>query len=258
MSRHLPEIILAAVQLLLLVTQYSPISDRLFDDPSASPVMVVPAQIAAFMIYAAWRQYMERAVQTDIKKAIEELSRAVPDLKVLRPGEFYSEFSAAIRTAQRQVAIAHLDDRPPYTLAGSSEEKYFRELSDTIIRFQANVFFRRVERATPNKREWLQSLIERYEGKRNFSLACIRDRSEDRHLPHISMQVIDEDKVFLVAIGAQSHEPDLRDIYIKSPQAAKVCLSYYNKLLWERSDVIVERGRVDVEVWNRIRREIGL
>jgi hypothetical protein len=118
------------------------------------------------------------------------------------------------------------------------------------------VQFRRVERLDREKVEWIERLARNYEGLTNVSLAVLRLEHEARKPSQVSVQVIDNNLVYLVAIAEHEGLHTDRDIRIRDEEAARIWISYYDASLWSRAQPIVERGKFDRTLWQRLRSQV--
>ncbi|MBZ0218605.1 MAG: hypothetical protein K8F25_18765, partial [Fimbriimonadaceae bacterium] len=183
-------------------------------------------------------------------------SRLSHNTTVLRQDEFYGDFREQISRAAFSVDISHLDIQPPDhgALPGSATRTYYREFS-RFLRNRPDVRFRRVERLSLEKRDWIESLIADMTDRPNCSLSCLVVRNMPAKLPTISVQLVDRQRVYLVAIceHIDAHEP--RDISITDVDAASVWLRYYDEMLWGPSLKVIENGNVNQQVLNQVHAE---
>lgn len=238
----------------LLVTGIfvEPLGRLLGDDPNAQFQNFVRFQFSLIVFYLVVRVILERA---EVKKEILPILGGLDEVKksltkgVAEPlyqEEFYGRFEAEIAKAQRTVDITHLDVQLPGVQANrnSQTEKYFKNFSK-IIKQHPNIAFRRVERCSPAKLEWVEQLASQLQGKSNFSLAFLDTTSSEPKLPEVSVQIIDSKRVFVVAVGRHSDNHGYRDLVIVDENIARLWLSYYDEVLWNRSIVIIQSGRLD-------------
>ncbi len=58
----------------------------------------------------------------------------------------------------------------------------------------------------------------------------------------LSVQVVDQDKVWIVAAGSHQAEGEFRDVYIENGTVASAMVDYYDRL-WSKSVVLLDHGR---------------
>ena len=82
--------------------------------------------------------------------------------------------------------------------------------------------FRRLVRDSQKNKAWIAKILTEMSGSRNFSLSMITDDEKEEHPFALSVQVIDNEKVWLVAV--RSHEPGggPRDLLLKGKIVRKL------------------------------------
>ncbi len=167
-----------------------------------------------------------------------------PRVFEVRESEFYDRFKTSLAGANTRVEICYFDNKSPFDSADTRKKLYYDEVEGIITQKQ-DVWFRRIVRALPRTENWIDRMRNRLEGRSNFSLACVLDdEPESESLPHVSVQLIDSEITYLVAVGEQRETQFPRDILIHSPEINRVWSRYYQRL-WDESTVIMDRGTVD-------------
>jgi hypothetical protein len=89
-----------------------------------------------------------------------------------------------------------------------------------------------------------------------FSLACLPDREpEVDAIATVSVQCIDEDQIFFVAVGEQQESRGPRDLYVESEDFNRIWNQYYDRL-WNRAILVIDRGRIDDANLSKVREMI--
>jgi hypothetical protein len=174
-------------------------------------------------------------------QVIERMNGAV--VKQVRDTDFYKEFAAACLTAEFSVAISYFRPQPPNYGGRTYQSEYYKK-HFKIVKDMPNVTFRRLVRDTNENHDWVRELLKGYQEKNNANLAILKDRdAEDEMGLVVSVQVVDEAKVWFVAI--KSHQPDgqFRDLYVESKDVAVAMKNYYDRL-WNLSVVLLKDGQL--------------
>jgi hypothetical protein len=162
----------------------------------------------------------------------------------LREDAFYKHFLARVQTADNTVRIAYFAPNRPQSVPDLERDRYY----DAIARAMAEngrITFKRLLRATPSNEEWAAELVGRFENHSNIHIALLRgDRPDNQTMPlALSVQVVDADKSWLVAVASHEREGEFRDLYIESREIAERMTTYYERL-WKMGDVLLEAGRI--------------
>ena len=169
----------------------------------------------------------------------------ITSIRLLHDHEFYPHFRYHTETAQRSVYVCYFGIEPPGEPDREAKNKYYREHFE-IIRSRHQVVFRRIVRATRQNKDWIRELVSELQGCGNAELAIYREQGQ-REMPlPLSVQVIDGEKAWFVAVSTHARERDPRDIFIENRDLAGMMEKYYNRL-WELSDVIYKSGRLTRE-----------
>ena len=185
----------------------------------------------------------------DQNAAFSEIRSAFP-LTVVWPlseSDFYNHFRSAVEVARHSVRIAYLAPYPPTEVAYEHRRRYYEEILELMKR-RTDVSFKRLVRASPKNKPWIAELLSELRDKPNVDIAMLtRDVPADFGLPlALSVQVIDSDKSWIVAIGSHEREGDFRDIYIENADLASGLAEYYNRI-WQMSERLLDRGRLTVQ-----------
>jgi hypothetical protein len=182
----------------------------------------------------------------DQSSAFSEFRSAFPATIVRRLSEsdFYNHFRCAVEEAQHSVRIAYLAPYPPTEVAYKHRKRYYEEILELMKR-RTDLTFKRLVRASPKNDRWIADLLHELRDRPNVDIAMLtRDLPSECDLPlALSVQVIDDDKSWIVAIGSHEREGDFRDIYIENADLAKGLAEYYNRI-WQVSDKLLDRGRL--------------
>ncbi len=189
-------------------------------------------------------------------RPIRDFLSSQPHITTVREQEFYKRFNASVEGARRRVDICYFDNKSPFEGADRVKREYYEDIEKTIKR-KSGVEFRRIVRALPKTEEWLEQMVNNLSGISNFALACILDEEPaSASLPHVSVQVIDSDITFLVAVGEQRETDVPRDLFIKSREMNRLWSRYFLRL-WTESFVVIDRGVVDDESLRKVREHIS-
>jgi hypothetical protein len=204
------------------------------------------ALVGAPMALAALVVDRERADRDARRGVIEVWDRALSHVSICMPTherDFYSLWSAQIRTAQHAIDVTHLGVLPPQGTNDAAESEYLQQFRDLYRNTRAHV--RRVERLTPQKEQWIRQLIEEFEGVEHFSLRVFRDPSST-DMPHaMSVCRVDERFAWIVALAEHHSTTGVRDLLLSGKDAASIVRTYFQERLWERSTIVIDRGVVN-------------
>lgn len=165
---------------------------------------------------------------------------------------FYDRWRTDVENAGRRVDITYFDNKDPRNSTDQVKKDYYESFGDLIKRkSHEGVEFRRLIRANPNLSEWVDDIIEQHQGTSRYSLACIPDpEPESGELPYVSVQLIDDEIVYFVAVGQQMEGSSPRDMYIKSSEMNLQWSQYY-EALWSKSFKVLRRGTVQDEEYQK-------
>lgn len=202
--------------------------------------LLIGTLVGIVLIYLALLVYL---LQGGLEP-LREMMESPPRIESIRESEFYDRFKPAVESARLRVEISYFDNTSPFDSADEAKIAYYEGIEE-IIRKKEKVEFRRIIRALPGTKEWIERMVENLKGSKNFSLACVLDQNpESESLPHVSVQLIDSDLTFLVAVGEQREEQDPRDMFVRSEEFRRLWGRYFQRL-WAESRVVVKRGVLD-------------
>jgi hypothetical protein len=168
------------------------------------------------------------------------LLRSGGRLSVLTSTELYRELVEAASVARHRVYNTYLGHAPPPASNLPEKADYFKVLAK-LARRRKGVSFRRIVLLTEATAKWIAGLMDEYAGMRNVSLAVYR--KGDGLLPPLSIQLFDDNKVFVVHAAARPPGQP-RDIMITDPVVVSLLDDYY-KEVWELSEVVLDSGSAD-------------
>jgi len=187
---------------------------------------------------------------------VEEALESQPLVRPIYKDQFHEQFEQAITRADRRADICFFDNESPLE-SNRGDKKAYYEGQRQLIEGNPDVRFRRIVRALPGTEDWIEGMVEELQGLGTFSLACILDEQPDsRSIPHISVQLIDEDKTFFVAVGQQTEARRPRDLYIRSEDVNSQWSRYYNRLWGDQAVAVMEEGQIRPEGLDRVREHI--
>lgn len=224
----------------LIITYIIPIlgvavSAVFIDDPGALISLI--GSIILIQIAFIYHQ-----ISYDLIDALEFIrNRATTE--PIREKDFYDRFRVDIRNADNYVYISYFDNKNPLEDADDEVVKYYEDIKE-IIKSSSNVDFRRIVRGIPELNGWISEMLDEHQGDANFSLACILDEEPEASTkPHISVQLVDNDVTYFVAVGEQRETGEVpRDLRIQSEEVSNQWKRYYNRI-WESSTVLLDQGR---------------
>ena len=190
-----------------------------------------------------------------IKRSIKEISLAFPNINNVKVysvtrEDFYSQLSDNVHNSKKRVLLTYLAKKPPesekYTQY-DSKRKYMSDLAKTIRSNQKHI--KRIILLTEENKEWIKGLVDKYNGKSNFSLAVLKD---DNLIPRVPFQIFDNNKIILIG-KIQAESSDKRDIIIESEDMMKTYEIYYDELWKSKSCIqLIENGKKDESNCNLI------
>jgi hypothetical protein len=217
--------------------------------------VLISANIA-FLVF--WIGAKLSLTDTSASRQFDNLMSGLRDVRISQPGvtplvdhDFYERFGKAMQEARTGVSATHLDSQPPNRNKKTPAAEYYDTLIKTI-KHNAKVSFRRVERASLEKRVWLEQLVRDYDGVGNFSLGVLLLSSRERRTGLVSVQLVDENDVVLVAVAEHDSSLGVRDIWITNRAAADLWRHYYEDILWRPAARVIENGRLNQNEWKRV------
>ncbi len=180
-------------------------------------------------------------LHSDLDRKFKGLARVEP----ISEGEFYARFSAALRTARTRVKLSYMSYKSPLDTRDPIMRDYYQKLPNLVRKIRSDLEFKRLIRAVPGIRNWLEQMVTELKDVPNFSLACLVDNQpESDNITTVSVQCVDDNKVYFVAVGEQQESTGRRDLYVESEDFGKVWNQYYERL-WRSAIVVIDRGRID-------------
>jgi hypothetical protein len=194
--------------------------------------------------YASIQGYLAR-----LRQEIEISLNEKPLITTLRDDEFHGDFLLACGRARSHVLITNLTPAPIYF---NSSRDRLRYLDDLVKRIQKKpeVQFRRLMRNTPENMALAQKLIQKLEGCPNAYLALIHDSATEANPLALSVQIVDDEDCWLVALSSHDRQTNYRDIHVRDRTFAGAIYKYHERL-WQKALVVLDRG-VITENWRSI------
>lgn len=188
-------------------------------------------------------------LENEFEEQSEDVDAALAHLKKgataepINESDFYDRFRVDVRNAEEYVFISYFDNDDPRQKADDETVQYYKDIVDLTKSFDG-VKVRRLIRAIPQMEEWVDDLVDTHDGDSNFSLACVPDFEPDvGSKPHVSVQLIDKDLTYFVAVGGQEERGEVpRDIRLEAVPVNRQWMKYYNRI-WDESFVVMRKGR---------------
>jgi hypothetical protein len=227
----------------------------LFGPGPESFYVLLSTNMALLVIWVGLKaELQERRIAGEITRLttrFEQLAASRPGVSALVDRNFYTRFGAEIGKAHVGVAMTHLDTHPPNRPPKTDAATYYASLRK-VVRSSPEVRFRRAERASAQKREWLEELVSNFRGIPNFSLAVLLEPSGKRRLATVSVQLIDDLHAVLVAVAEHDSYSGPRDAWITDRDAASLWKEYYEANIWGPSVKVIENGQLVQSEWNKV------
>lgn len=179
----------------------------------------------------------------DVDDAIAHIEKGAT-AEPINESDFYDRFRIDVRNAEEYVFISYFDNDDPRQKANDKTVQYYEDIEEITKSF-GDVKVRRLIRAIPQLEGWVDDLIETHKGDSNFSLACVPDFEPDADSkPHVSVQLIDRDKTYFVAVGGQEEQGEVpRDLRLEAEPVNRQWMKYYNRI-WNGAFVVMRAGMV--------------
>lgn len=193
----------------------------------------------SFMYWELGDQIAE--ISSNVKSLLENTATIMP----VREPNFYDRFDKDTLEAEKHVWISYFDNKSPLNTHDEEKREYYENLGG-LIQKKSNegVEFKRVVRAVPQLESWVDQLIDERQGISRYSLACVPDRKpEERSNSHVSVQLIDDDITYFVAVGEQQESDEPRDMFVRSVELNDQWSRYYQRI-WNDSFEVLRRGQV--------------
>jgi hypothetical protein len=177
----------------------------------------------------------------------KRLVEILPNTRIerLRDDEFYDAFLAAAKQSRSSVNIMYLAPTPPHRTNNPDRIEYYAKLLTTIKK-KPEVRFNRIVRQSPENRDWIAGLITALTNCPNASIAALKDHETEEMPLSLSVQVVDNTKVWFVAIQAHERVDDYRDLYVHNSLIADA-MTHYFKRIWDRSKPLLTDGQITAE-----------
>jgi hypothetical protein len=246
-ARYILICILCILQLLFAMMPLIPgIKEILPHDPSSKEQLDWQIAILGFgfAILTACYGIMTLLDANDRDKFQDTLLKILPSTKIekLRDDDFYYQFLAAAKGAQSTVNIMYLAAKPPDYTRDKERLAYYKDLLK-VIRKKPDVRFNRIVRNSRANKQWISDLTDDLANHPNASI-CIIDDDETQNMPFaISTQIIDNKKVWFVAIQDHERRGPYRDLTVENSDVAEAMTIYYERI-WKRGKVLLEAGQI--------------
>lgn len=180
-------------------------------------------------------------LRNEIMKLVDRVPPTV--IRWLPDRVFYPAFLTAAEEARHTVRISYFAPDPPDAVRAPTRSRYYSDITETMHRRKDVRFFRLV-RYSPANEPWLLSMIQEFTDAANVSLAVIsHDLEPERVMPlALSVQVVDDDRAWLVAVEAHERMGEFRDLYIENTKFADA-MSRYHRRLWDNAVPLLVDGR---------------
>lgn len=216
--------------------------------------VILQAQMGLLVLYILFSDSQSKEEVTSAITEWKETLKGVNRVSTLHQNEFYAEFNSKLKTAKKFVDICHFDKEPPLRQGKSNEKGYYDELG-AIVKRQSQTLFRRLERLTPEKAQWIEDLVATHSNQKNYSLRCLlNDDITSDQIDAVSIQRIDENETYIVALAEHYSTTGVRDVHIVSPEVNQLAARYFTNRLWEGSTPIIERGSFKKDEWERCKK----
>lgn len=251
LSRIWPLLAGAIASIALAITPFVPLTRQLWelDKPAAFNAVLATAIGLYFIINSTMIGAMlvrdGGGVRDEMAKFVSRYPGSV--IRWLRDDEFYSEFYAAAEGAVHTVRICYFAPTPPADGAPKGRLEYYRKLA-ALIKRERRAQYQRLIRYSDANRDWIAELLRDLEGEPNASIAVVdADLEPTKRMPlALSVQIVDENKSWLVAIKSHERQGAFRDLYVESKDFAEAMGLYYERL-WSNATLVLENGRVTDE-----------
>lgn len=215
-------------------------------DPSAKERLDTEVGIMGigFAILTACFGVMTLVDEKDRDRFQDDLKKILPTTKIekLRDDYFYSQFLVAAKHAKSTVNIMYLAVTPPDYAADTDRVEYYRSLL-RIIKRKHDVRFNRIVRGSDANKEWIGTLMRDLEEVPNASICMVEDNQAESMPLTLSTQIIDNQKVWFVAIQDHERRGPYRDMSVENTELAEGMAFYYERI-WKRGRVLLENGRI--------------
>ena len=239
-----------AIQVLAALVPFIPFFARaLPENPTMRDVLnleitifgVQFAIVTAYLGLSLW--LYERAAETRGKELLQTIN--APKIQRLREQDFYQEFLGAAKKASRHVDIMYLAQNAPDETKHKDRHDYYDQLLRTIVSTH-QVRFRRIIRNSDSNRRWLSELLPKLADRPNADVGLLKETGREKMPLSLSVQLIDSNQTWLVALETHEGSSDYRDIYVENAEFNSAMSRYYDRL-WNRSECLLNQGRLTDE-----------
>jgi hypothetical protein len=243
-------VLVLLVQLILAASPLIPPTARLWHLESAPDFHAVFATVIGIdlTLLSVVIILIMRGEGDELQDSINRITSGFPATIVtrLKDKRFYSDFRHATENADHTVKICYFAPYPPSEYHTTDRQKYYTDIL-ALMKKRPNTTFKRIIRRTAKNDPWVCDLITHLEGKTNNSVALLYDLPVDREMPlALSVQLVDDNKVWLVATASHETEGEYRDVYIENAQVAEAISNYYDRL-WLLSVKVLDRGCITAD-----------
>ncbi|MHB9288111.1 hypothetical protein ACKVMT_13860 [Halobacteriales archaeon Cl-PHB] len=212
---------------------------------SLSTVTYASAFASVILLYLSFMYWEFGDQLANMGNKVESLLENTATVIPVREPNFYERFDEDSKEAKKHVWITYFDNKSPLDTHDSDKKEYYEQVGQTIRKkSDQGVEFKRIVRAVPQVEDWVDQLIEERQGISRYSLACVPDdQPELRSNSHVSVQLIDDDITYFVAVGEQQESDEPRDMFVRSVELNDQWSRYYQRL-WNESFEVVRRGQV--------------
>jgi hypothetical protein len=175
------------------------------------------------------------------------LRKALPVTMIaqIRDDEFYTDFLYAATKAKHTVNIMYLAPRPPDHTKDKARLQYYCDLVN-LIRSKKEVRFNRIMRHTTETKRWIENLIRELQNCPNASVAIIKESDTEEMPLSLSTQIIDNNKVWFVAVAGHERQGPYRDLFLENEKLAEAMQLYFDRL-WTRGKLLLDVGQITPE-----------
>ncbi len=173
----------------------------------------------------------------EIQSGIDALNKKIEGSKCvvrkLPDAEFYTEFLSAAKKATSYVWICYFKSDPPNVDQDAALKAYYDSMYATI-KTNRLVKFRRVILDTEKNRAWVTEMAQALELNNctNAEIYLLKQGSKIANQYYaLSTQIIDDSKVWVVAVGEHQSSDGFRDLFIESADAAVMMKKYFERLV---------------------------
>ncbi len=216
-------------------TDYASIRDQF--------IMIIGFQIALMTGSISLAGNIQAAACENAVEQLKAKNRQFDTIEKIKDVEFYPKFLSHAETAKDSVDICYLAPYPPDATTHRERHKYYQKIL-SLMKKNNTVRFRRIVRYSEKNIAWIKSLSAELANIPNSDLAILHDSADTEKMPlALSVQIIDDNHVWLVAVNGHEREGSYRDVYIRNTDYVEVMKHYYNRL-WRRSEVLIDSGMI--------------